>query len=310
MLKLIQNEWMKLWNKKGTWIMVILLAVMVVGLSGLSKIMEELYDDSAWTEELQQELVQVEEELAAPDLAEDKKIELMERQNEIQQNIEYSIENSKPTSREQTILGTYGMMSLVLLLMIIASAGIVASEFSQGTIKMLLSRPVKRWKILTSKYVTVLLFGSTLTVITYVLSIISAYIFYPAAEGKTIFLYDSEIAVTAVFSESAYLVLLAFIYVVVMSTLAFMIGSVFRSSALAIGVSLFLFFTGSMIVMFLERFEIAKYILFAHDLTQYELGYTVLDGNTMPFSIVILVAYVAIFLTISYTTFIKRDITA
>lgn len=290
--------------------MVILLAVMIVGLSGLSKFTEGLNDSSAWTASLQEELVQVEQELGAADLTEDKKSELTARQQEIEQNIADSIEMSKPISREKNILDTFGMMSFVTLLMIIASAGIVASEFSQGTIKMLLSRPVKRWKILTSKYLTVLLFGLLLTVVTYVSSVMSAYIFYPAAEGNSVLFFDSEIAVTAVLGESAYLVLLTFVYVCVMATLAFMIGSVFRSSALAIGVSLFLFFTGSMIVMFLERFTVAKYILFAHDLTQYELGHKVLASNTMPFSIAVLIAYVVVFLAISYTTFIKRDITA
>lgn len=290
--------------------MVILLAVMIVGLSGLSKFTEGLNDSSAWTASLQEELVQVEQELGAADLTEDKKSELTARQQEIEQNIADSIEMSKPISREKNILDTFGMMSFVTLLMIIASAGIVASEFSQGTIKMLLSRPVKRWKILTSKYLTVLLFGLLLTVVTYVSSVMSAYIFYPAAEGNSVLFFDSEIAVTAVLGESAYLVLLTFVYVCVMATLAFMIGSVFRSSALAIGVSLFLFFTGSMIVMFLERFAVAKYILFAHDLTQYELGHKVLASNTMPFSIAVLIAYVVVFLAISYTTFIKRDITA
>jgi len=301
---------MKLWSKKGTWVIVILLAVIIVGMTGLGKLMEESNDNSAWTADMQEELTQVEGELSAPDLAEDKKIALIEKQDELQQNITLSIQSNEPKSREQSILGTYGMMSLVLLLMIIASAGIVASEFSQGTIKMLLSRPVKRWKVLTSKYVTVLLFGLILTAITYIFSVASAYIFYPPAEGNSILFYESEILVSAVFGESVYLVLLSFAYVVVMSTLAFMIGSVFRSSALAIGVSLFLFFTGSMIVMFLERFAAAKFILFAHDLTQYGLGYKILEGNTMPFSIAVLIAYTVVFLVISYTTFIKRDITA
>ncbi|WP_203248376.1 ABC transporter permease [Sporosarcina beigongshangi] len=310
MLKLIQNEWMKLWSKKATWVMVILIAAMIVGLSGLSKLLHGLNDYSSWNESLQQELVQVEEELKASDVTEEKKAELLQRQEEIEYNIESNIEMSKPKSSEEVILETPGMMSLVMLFMIIAAAGIVASEFSQGTIKMLLSRPVKRWKILTSKYVTVLLFGLTLTVITYVASVVSAYIFYSPTEGNSVLFYDSEIAATAVFGESIYLVLLAFVFVAVMSTLAFMIGSVFRSTALSIGISLFLYFTGSMIVMFLERFEIAKFILFAHDLSQYETGYKILASNTMPFSIAVLFAYVVVFLVISYTTFMKRDITA
>ncbi|WP_342507379.1 ABC transporter permease subunit [Sporosarcina sp. FSL K6-2383] len=310
MLKLIQNEWMKLWSKKGTWVMVILIAAMIVGLSGLLRLLNELNDYSSWTESLQQELVQVEEELASPDVTEEKKAELLQRQEEIGYEIESTMEMSKPKSSEEVILETSGMMSLVMLFMIIVAAGIVASEFSQGTIKMLLSRPVKRWKILTSKYVTVLLFGLTLTAITYVASVVSAYIFYPTAEGNSVLLYGSEIAVTAVFGKSIYLVLLAFVYVAVMSTLAFMIGSVFRSTALSIGISLFLYFTGSMIVMFLERFEFAKFILFAHDLAQYETGFKMLESNTMPFSIAVLLAYVVVLLVVSYTTFMKRDITA
>jgi ABC-2 type transport system permease protein len=301
---------MKLWSKKGTWIMVILLVVMIVGISGIGKLTEGSNNNEAWTADLQEELALVEGELAVPDLTEDKKSELIARQQEIEQNIAMNIEMSKPMSREKIILDTFGMMSIVTLLMIIASAGIVASEFTQGTIKMLLSRPVKRWKILTSKYLTVLLFGLILTAATYVSNVVGAYIFYPAAEGNTVLFLDSEIAVTAVFGESVYLVLLAFVYVCVMATLAFMIGSVFRSSALAIGVSLFSFFTGSMIVMFLERFAVAKYILFAHDLTQYETGYKLLASNTMPFSVTMLIVYVIMFLGISYTTFIKRDITA
>lgn len=310
MLKLIQNEWMKLWSKKGTWVMVILLVVMIVGVSGLGKLTEGVNNTEAWTADLQKELAQVEQELGEADLTEDKKSELVARQQEIEENIVINIEMSKPMNREKIILDTSGMMSIVMLLMIIASAGIVASEFSQGTIKMLLSRPVKRWKILTSKYLTVLLFGLLLTVVTYVSSVVGAFIFYPAVEGSSVMFNDSEIAVTAVFGESVYLVLLAFVYVCVMATLAFMIGSVFRSSALAIGVSLFLFFTGSMIVMFLERFAVAKYILFAHNLTQYETGYKILASNTMQFSVIMLIGYVIVFLAISYTTFIKRDITA
>lgn len=290
--------------------MVILIAAMIVGLSGLLRLLNELNDYSSWTESLQQELVQVEEELASPDVTEEKKAELLQRQEEIGYEIESTMEMSKPKSSEEVILETSGMMSLVMLFMIIVAAGIVASEFSQGTIKMLLSRPVKRWKILTSKYVTVLLFGLTLTAITYVASVVSAYIFYPTAEGNSVLLYGSEIAVTAVFGKSIYLVLLAFVYVAVMSTLAFMIGSVFRSTALSIGISLFLYFTGSMIVMFLERFEFAKFILFAHDLAQYETGFKMLESNTMPFSIAVLLAYVVVLLVVSYTTFMKRDITA
>ena len=51
-------------------------------------------------------------------------------------------------------------------------------------------------------------------------------------------------------------------------TFAFMLGTVFRSSSLAIGVSIFLMFVGVQLVFLLQRFEIVKYYLFTHtDLT-------------------------------------------
>lgn len=99
----------------------------------------------------------------------------------------------------------------------------------------------------------------------------------------------------------------------VMSTLfAFLVGSVFRSSSLAIGLTMFLSFTGGMIVMFLSRYDIVKYIWLTHsDLTQYEHGGgSMIADVTMPFSLTVLAVYAFLFLVISYTTFMKRDITA
>ena len=71
-------------------------------------------------------------------------------------------------TREGMIQDPSSLGGTVLLLTVIVAAGIVASEFSQGTIKMLLTRPVKRWKILLSKFLTVNLFGMFLMVIGYV----------------------------------------------------------------------------------------------------------------------------------------------
>ena len=309
MLKLIQNEWIKLWRKKGTWIMVIILALAIVGLSSINKIADQ-FDDSDWIEEMQADVVKVEEQLASPDLTEEEIADLELERDDLQESIAMNIEYNQPTTREGTIVNTYDMMSIVTLLTVIAAAGIVATEFSQGTIKMLLSRPVKRWKILISKYLTVLLFGLLLAVITYVLSIASAFILFPSAEGNSILWGETDLAVTAVWGKSLYMMLLGFANVIMISTFAFMLGSVFRSTSLAIGVSLFLHFTGTLIVVLLEKFAVAKYILFAHGLTQYETGYKLLESNTMSFSIVVLVVYAVVFLAISFTTFIKRDITA
>ena len=311
MLNLIQNEWMKLWSKKGTWVMVILLAAIIIGFTGIAKLTENLFDDSEWTESLEAELTDVEKELASPDLAEEEKAELEMHREDIQENIAFSIENSKPQTREPIIADTFGIMSIVTLLTIIVASGIVSTEFSEGTIKMLLSRPVKRWKILTSKYLTVILFCLFVTGVTYAASVIGAFIFFPGSTESTFMFYETELATSAVWGKSLYMMLLAFINSVVISTLAFTLGTVFRSTSLAIGISIFLYFTGGMIVMFLSKYEIAKYILFAHtNLTQYETGYATFDDLTMPFSVVIIIVYTLVFLALSFWSFTKRDVTA
>ena len=74
------------------------------------------------------------------------------------------------------------MMLHRVLLTVIVAAGIVASEFTQGTIKMLLSRPVKRWKILTSKYVTVILFGILLMLVGFIVSILGCVYLLPIGQ--------------------------------------------------------------------------------------------------------------------------------
>lgn len=289
--------------------MAILLVGAIIGLTGLTKLSER-FTDTTWIEEMEAEVVQMDEQLASPDLTDDERAELEAQKQSTVETIVMNEEWNQPGSRERTIVDAYGTMSLVTLFTIIASAGIVASEFSQGTIKMLLSRPIKRWKILTSKYVTIVLFGLTLTVLVYVFTIISAFIFFPSAEGNSILWSGSDLALTAIWGKSAYMMFLSLVNVIMISTFAFMVGSVFRSTSLAVGLSIFLFFSGTIIVMFLEKFEIAKYIFFAHDLTQYEIGFKMLDSNTMAFSVAVLLVYAVVFLAVSYLTFSKRDVTA
>ncbi len=161
-----------------------------------------------------------------------------------------------------------GISSIVVLLTVIVAAGIVASEFSQGTIKMLLSRPVKRWKIFTSKYVTVILFGIVLMLIGFVVSIVVRLSFLPIRQWARTCLEWEKLLKFRLGEWASICCFCHSVYVFVTATLAFMIGSVFRSISLAIGLSLFIYFMGSQLVMFLARYAVVKYIVFTHmDLT-------------------------------------------
>ncbi|MFJ3388020.1 ABC transporter permease [Lysinibacillus sp. NPDC086135] len=312
MLKLIQNEWMKLWHKKGTWVMAALVILFIIGPGIMLKYFDtKITEDITWQESEQKAINNNKEFLNDDNIsAEDKKY--FEEQIAIS---EYRLANNVPSqvdgSIESFMSFTGSMLTLVTLFTVITAASIVSSEFSTGTIKMLLTRPVSRAKILTSKLLTTFIFGLLLFVVNVVVSALVGLILFGGSTGVELEMVNGQVVEKAVWNDLAYHYLLSGGSFVMSILFAFLVGSVFRSSSLAIGLTMFLTFTGGMIVMFLSRFKIVKYIWLTHsDLTQYEKGNFIVDGMTMPFSLTILAIYAVIFLAISYMTFMKRDVTA
>lgn len=315
MLNLIRNEWMKLWHKKATWIMVAILLLVLIGIGGIMKFVQSTLDQPenqpSWEENEAENKAFLTAELANPNIDDTTKKQLEKELAISEYRIEKDLEPMDPSGREQSILDSHFMLSLVVLLSVIAAAGIVASEFSQGTIKMLLSRPVKRWKILTSKYLTTLLFALMLTMISFVASLIAGYLFYDPSGGAILDYRNGAVVEVSYWGRVLALYALQFVGIIVYLTFAFMIGSVFRSSSLAIGLSIFLLFVGPSIVLFLSKYEFVKYILFTHtDLTGYISGDMFVPGLTWPLSLVVLTIYMLLFLVISFWSFTKRDVTA
>ena len=89
---------------------------------------------------------------------------------------------------------------------------------------------------------------------------------------------------------------------IMLATMAFMISSVFRNSSLAIGLSLFLLFTGAQFTaVAIDEFSWAKYILFANtNLMQYLEGTPMMEGMSMSFSIIMLLVYFVIFQLLAF----------
>ena len=59
------------------------------------------------------------------------------------------------------------------------------------------------------------------------------------------------------------------------------------------------------------KFTWAKYILFANtDLMQYFEGIPMVNGMTLPFSIIMIIVYFILFQILAYTVFKKRDVAA
>ncbi|UJF27342.1 ABC transporter permease [Planococcus sp. 107-1] len=314
MLKLIQNEWMKLWSKKTSWIMAALLVVILFASMGITKWVNSsmmVNEEETWQEVAANQQANAEAMLMDPNLSGQQK-DYYEGQAAI---AEYRLANEVPafeyTSMQQQVIDAHAMLSLVTLFTVIIAAGIVASEFSQGTIKMLLTRPVKRWKILTSKYITTMIYAILLSILTIAVSALAGLIFFGIGDGTFLVWNGSEVVEGSYWIEALKMAALSFASVWIIGTFAFMLGTVFRSSSLAIGLSIFLMFTGIQAVYLLANYEVVKYYLFTHtDLTQFYTGFMPVPDITMTMSLIVLAVYFLIFMAVSYWTFSRRDVTA
>jgi len=199
------------------------------------------------------------------------------------------------------LVNSTNTFSLLTLFAIVIASSSVASEFSWGTIKLLLIRPVSRTKILFSKYMSVLIFSLFMMILLLVASLLIGVILFGLNEGVANLDLSNLLAVYGYNSIS----------LVMMATFAFMISTVFRSSSLGLGLSIFLLFTGFQVVYLLKDYQWAKYILFANmNLDVYKSNSPIIPGMTLGFSITMLLIYFLIFHLLSWYVFKKRDVAA
>ncbi|MEH7273628.1 ABC transporter permease [Neobacillus vireti] len=316
MINLIRNELMKIFRRPGTYVMIAILLI-IISVTGVfmkyNLVEEEPNVTENWKPVLQQENEALKKQLESSSF----KTEQDYYKKQIAIN-EYRIENDIPFREKYNIWSFVKDNSELILLAglftIVISAGIVASEFNWGTIKLLLIRPINRSKILLSKYLTVLLFALIMVGLLFGFSALLGAMLFGLPDQTLPYLNYLNGKVT---EQHIVLHLLVYyglgsIEMIMLTTMAFMISSVFRNSSLAIGLSLFLMFTGGQFTALLSmKFDWAKYILFANtNLMQYIEGAPLLEGMTMSFSIIVLIIYYVIFQFLAFYVFNKRDIDA
>ncbi|MDF2669914.1 MAG: transporter family protein [Paenibacillus sp.] len=315
--RLIINEHIKIYTKISTWVMIALVLLAVIG-GGLGvKLLMDHDTPDGWRKEVTEHNTQIKQILAEGNPSEADKL-IMDRQLAINEYrithdippIDYSIDNLlafvKITSE-----GIPSMVDLVTLVTIIIAAGIVASEFSSGAIKLLLIRPISRSMILLSKYVTVLTFAFTLLLALFIFSLLTGGILFGfnGISDPQLIYSNGEVVEKSMFLHVLQAYGLTTIRLVMLTTIAFLVSAVFRSSSMAIGLSLFLLFSGTQVVFMLKKFEWAKYLLFANtDLNMYINERPFQTGMTLPFSLAVLAIHYICFIFLSWYIFRTRDV--
>jgi ABC-2 type transport system permease protein len=317
MINLIQNEWMKIFKRPGTYVMIALLLAVVCIFGAIEKYQDnglKSSEDNRWVENLKQENAALKPQMANAQTKVEK--DFFNRKIAIN---EYRIEHHIPPNTSAYHIWDYvndasQLILLAGLFTIIISAGIVASEFNWGTVKLLLIRPISRMKILASKYVTVLLFALlTLAILFIFSSVVGAILFgFPEQSSSYLNYVDGKVTEQNMVVHLLIYYGLNSINMIMLATMAFMISSVFRNSSLAIGLSIFLLFTGSQFTQLISfKFSWAKYLLFANtDLMQYFEGTPLVEGMTVGFSTMMLLIYFLIFQFLAFYIFKKRDVAA
>lgn len=312
-MQYVKNEWIKMWSQKNAWIMCGLLVILIVFVAGMNK----YYDVDSSTKKAR--LAANEEMLAHPKemlATEDLMPEDEQYFNEEVAMIDYRIANDLPSSNAMTFT-EHMDLSLTLTIMVtsiftvVIAAGIVSSEFGTGTIKMLLTRPVARWKILLSKLVASIFYGIALFATGIVVALIVGMALFGTDSAIALSVVDGQVVQETVENTFIETTLYSLGSTIMTILFAFMVGTIFGSSTLAVSLSLFILLMGSTATMFIAQYDFAKYVWFANDFSFYAPGSVpMIEGLTFTFSLIVNIIYAIIFLGITFVYFIKRDVTA
>jgi ABC-2 type transport system permease protein len=312
MIALIQNELMKIFGKMASWIymIVIVLAVLIAGII-YSKFSAD--PNPNWRQDTKADIAMLENQLTSA--SEDEKVMIQNQIDETQEMLDENINPNAKTNWHFMNDVVVGVSSLVTLFVVVVGSANVAAEFSDGTIKQLLIRPHQRWKILLSKYIAVIIY-SLIMILTLIVSgyIIGLVLFGSGDFNTKIFEITLEGRKVAMVGKQFLLKMLYFIpSLLIVMTIAFMLSTLFKSQALAVGIGIFvLFFSstlGGIILMLADKYTWAKFLIFPHlDLTVYALQDRILENITLAVSLSILAVYYAIFMFLTFFFFQKRDI--
>jgi ABC-2 type transport system permease protein len=316
-LSLLTNEWIKIFSRIRTWIFIALPILIIIGVAVYDKVATDAEVNENWKQELKQTTEEDKKALKEAKKNEDDAFYIEMLESNIKQN-EYAIENDISPYEKTTwkyMKEMAPISSLIGLFVIVVASDIVSSEFSKGTIKMLLIRPYSRWKILLSKFLATLGFAFVMWLVVIATTWLVgglAYGFGGIDQSYLVVTDNQEVRERTVVEYVFANIGVEFIELTALVALSFMISTLFMSNSVAIGVAMFTMFAGNTIVMLLANKDWIIYTLFANmDLS------TLIDGQnqlikdlTLPFSISMLAIYTAVMLAITFTVFQKRDVKA
>lgn len=324
MISLIQNEMIKMIQKKRFYVVLLVLLVLVpiFAYAQLKQAEDKIEKyGSDWRREVQQAITDNQNSLGSDRVPEEWK---KYRQIYIQQlkyYLEHDVNPAQPggVSFTREFLDNASSLFIPLLIMGIGS-DIVSSERTSGTIKVLLTRPVRRWKILLSKLITLMMFVSLIVLSTFVICYLISGLFFgyqgfdaPVFTGFQLSGSDVDVSAVHAVPQWEYLFMqagLVWFVGVTVAVLAFMVSVLVRSTAASIVIMMASLIAGSILSNMASSWASAKYLFMVNlGLTNYLAGTPApIEGMTLGFSLAVLGIWAAASLVVSFLVFTKQDI--
>ena len=324
-IALVQNEMIKMIRRRR-FLVIVLMLIVIASLFTYAQYREiqeqfERMGTADWRAELQQKMIDTQNRLSSARLPEQHETRLKLSLQQQQYYLDHDVDPRAPGA--PTFIRVFmqeGISLVVPLFVVVLMADIVSGEYSDGTVKALLTRPVKRWKILASKYVTVVLYTSLLVVaigvICYAVSgavlgyggwnepVLTG--FQPSGEDMN----TENVYAVPLWQYNLMIYGLGWFVAVVTGTIAFMLSVLVRSTAIGIGVMLALLISGTLLSSVASSWDSAKYLVMVNfRLTDYLTGHPPpVPGMTLPFSLTVLGVWAIAALIVSFVVLTRKDV--
>ncbi|EAR67820.1 ABC transporter, permease; bacitracin transport permease [Bacillus sp. NRRL B-14911] len=325
MAGLVRNEVMKIASKKRLPVVILILIILVsmFTYAQYREIQEKIEKQGTldWRVDLQQEIVDRQNRLASSGIQDEFRefleFDLKQKQYYLDNDINPNYPGAPTFIR---IFFSQGLTLVLPLFIIIIMADIVSGEYNDGTIKTLLSRPVRRWKILMAKWLTVLLYTSLLMAATVIVCYAVSGLILGYDGWTAPILTGFQVSATGEFSTEfihtlpmwEYLLMtvgLAWVVTAVVGTISLMISVLVKNTATGIGAMMAVLIAGTLLSSIGSSWTSSKYLVNLNfDLINYLEGQAPpIEGMTLPFSLIILAVWTAACLAVAFWNFTQKD---
>jgi len=325
-LHLVANEITKMIRKRRFQVVLVILFALMAVFSyaeqqAASKLATQL-GTTDWHVRLQQQITSQTNHMRSPFLSAAEKTAIQANIREEQYELDYNIDPFAPGAA--TFMRTFmdeGIVLLIPMLVIVIASDMVSSEVSAGTIKMLLTRGVSRARVLASKLVALfLLVGLLLSAVAVASYAVSGIFFGYKGFGLPVLMgfhttATGYVDVSHVFTvpQWKYLIMtfgLGFFACLSIASLAFMVSTLFRSTASSMGIMMAALIGGTLLTALASSWTTAKYLPVVNlRLSGYLNGSPpAMEGMTFPFSLTVLLIWSIAAIAVSFLVFMRRDV--